>query len=138
MLVGKVISLLQPWASLVILGHKKVETRSWQTPYRGRLLIHASAGKAGRKFAEAEAISRYIPDFNTLPFGALIGEVELVDMIRFGKPANPEEAEFLDGITLEEQAFGDFSAGRWGWVLEWAFAYEEVLPAKGKLGLWEW
>lgn len=38
----KVISLLQPWASLVILGHKKIETRSWNTKYRGDLLIHAS------------------------------------------------------------------------------------------------
>ena len=134
----KVISLLQPWASLVVLGHKKIETRSWQTPYRGRLLIHASAGKAGKAFAEADAIKRLLPDFTALPFGAIIGEAELVDMVRFGRPTNKEEADFLAGITLEEQAFGDFSAGRWGWVLERAFAYEEVLPAKGKLGLWEW
>lgn len=38
----KVISLRQPWALLVVLGHKKIETRSWKTTYRGDLLIHAS------------------------------------------------------------------------------------------------
>ncbi len=38
----KAISILQPWASLVALGHKKIETRSWNTKYRGELLIHAS------------------------------------------------------------------------------------------------
>ncbi len=134
----KVISLLQPWATLVVLGHKKIETRSWQTPYRGRLLIHASAGKAGKAFAEIETIKRFLPHFKALPFGAVIGEAQLVDMVRFGRPAHAEEAEFLAGITLEEQAFGDFTAGRWGWILEGAFAYKEVLPAKGRLGLWEW
>ncbi len=41
----KVISLLQPWASLVVMGYKKCETRSWNTKSRGTLLIHASLGK---------------------------------------------------------------------------------------------
>lgn len=38
----KVISLLQPWATLAVIGQKKIETRSWSTKYRGPLLIHAS------------------------------------------------------------------------------------------------
>lgn len=41
----KVISIMQPWATLIVLGHKKIETRSWNTKYRGEILIHASAGK---------------------------------------------------------------------------------------------
>ena len=41
----KVLSLIQPWASLAVLGHKKIETRSWNTKYRGELFIHASSKK---------------------------------------------------------------------------------------------
>lgn len=38
----RAISLWQPWASLVVLGAKKIETRHWSTNYRGPLLIHAA------------------------------------------------------------------------------------------------
>ena len=48
----KVLSLLQPWANLCVMtdsktgkAYKQIETRSWNTKYRGELLIHASAGK---------------------------------------------------------------------------------------------
>jgi hypothetical protein len=36
--------LTEPWASLVALGAKKVETRSWATPHRGPLAVHAAKG----------------------------------------------------------------------------------------------
>lgn len=39
----KTLTLLQPWASLVACGAKKIETRSWATKYRGPLAIHAAA-----------------------------------------------------------------------------------------------
>jgi hypothetical protein len=38
----KCISLWQPWASLVAVGAKRIETRGWATAYRGRLGIHAA------------------------------------------------------------------------------------------------
>lgn len=38
----KCISLWQPWAHLMAIGAKKIETRSWATKYRGLLAIHAS------------------------------------------------------------------------------------------------
>jgi activating signal cointegrator 1 len=37
----RVLSLLQPWASLLVFGEKRVETRSWKTAYRGPVAIHA-------------------------------------------------------------------------------------------------
>ncbi len=39
----KALTLCQPWASLVALGHKRIETRCWETKYRGTLAIHAAA-----------------------------------------------------------------------------------------------
>jgi hypothetical protein len=38
----KVLSVKQPWASLIVLGIKDVENRFWHTSHLGRLLIHAS------------------------------------------------------------------------------------------------
>ncbi len=38
----KALSIRQPWASMIILGHKPVENRNWQCKHRGALLIHAS------------------------------------------------------------------------------------------------
>lgn len=130
----KVLSLLQPWASLVVMGHKKIETRSWTTAYRGPLLIHASQGKSGKAFAQFPEISAHLLDFSALPFGAIIGEVWLEEVIRF----EGGNDDFLQSITLEEKAFGDFSAGRYGFVLKNAVAFDAPIAAKGKLGLWEW
>ncbi len=41
------LTLTQPWASLVALGAKTLETRSWKTNYRGLLAIHAAQGLGG-------------------------------------------------------------------------------------------
>ena len=40
----KVLTLKQPWASLVANGYKVYEFRSWKTNYRGEILIHAGCG----------------------------------------------------------------------------------------------
>lgn len=131
----KAISLLQPWASLVVAGHKRIETRGWGTLHRGPLLIHASKGKAGKLLVAEPPFTQYTPDFDALPFGALIGQVTLVGCVRI------HADEWLDAemekLTLEERAFGDYRAGRWAWMLEDAEAFEEPVPMRGSLGLWE-
>src|SRR5262245_18042005 len=43
------LSLWQPWASLIAIGAKKIETRSWPTNYRGLVAIHAA-----KRFQEPE------------------------------------------------------------------------------------
>jgi hypothetical protein len=131
----KALSLLQPWASLVVMGAKKIETRSWTTAYRGTLLIHASRGKAGAAIATLPIFQQYIPQFKELPFGAIIGEVRLVDVLRIEDTGLPPEV--LDKLSLEERAFGDYRAGRFAWMLEDSVMWEEAISATGKLGLWE-
>ena len=130
----KALSLLQPWASLVVMGLKKIETRSWQTAYRGTLFIHASLGKKGKVLAREAPFSKYVSDFDRLPFGAVIGKVELEDVL-------PVEALFysdakLATLTLEEKAFGDYTKGRYAWLLSEPVLFEKPIPVKGSLGLW--
>ena len=39
----KVLTIKQPWASLIMLGYKRFEFRSWKTNYRGELLIYTDS-----------------------------------------------------------------------------------------------
>ena len=134
----KVLSLLQPWASLVVIGAKKLETRAWSTDYRGPLLIHASKGKAGEIFVDEPAFKKYIPEFKQLPFGFIIGKVTLTDIIRIGT-GNLQyvSGELINALSMEEKAFGDYTPGRFAWILENPVAFKTPLGARGSLTLWE-
>ncbi|HEU0110520.1 MAG TPA: ASCH domain-containing protein [Flavisolibacter sp.] len=132
----KVISLLQPWATLVILGVKQIETRSWSTAYRGELLIHASKGKKGGGLVSQPPFSKHIQDFNQLPFGAIIGQVLLTEVLRV------EDLQYtptcINTLSLEERAFGDYSKGRFAWMMENPIPLKNIIPIGGSLGLWEY
>lgn len=130
-----VLSLLQPWATLVVTGAKTIETRSWSTRHRGSLLIHASQGKAGEIFAADPLFQRYIPDFEALPFGAIIGSVRLEKILP------TEDFDLSDAamntFTLEEKAFGDYTSGRYGWLLVDPVKFKHPIPERGMPGLWK-
>lgn len=132
----KVLSLLQPWASLVMMGAKKIETRSWQTPFRGELLIHASLGKKGGALCAALPFSNYIKEFDKLPFGAIIGSVVLKDIVPVESLSL--SADVLALLTLEEKAFGDYTKGRYAWLLRTPVPFANPIPIRGSLGLWNY
>ena len=132
----KVLSLLQPWASLVVMGAKRIETRSWQTPYRGELLIHASLGKKGAALCTGPPFSQFINAFDRLPFGAIIGSAVLTDILPVEMLHLPGKA--LASLTLEEKAFGDYTKGRYAWLLQDPVPFSEPIVIKGSLGLWNY
>ncbi len=121
------LSLTQPWASLVAIGYKKIETRSWSTSYRGPLWIHAAKGfdTYAKGFAQTERALGRIP--GRLPFGAIIAKVELID-VRLAKDVEQE-------ISALERLYGDYSWGRYAWIFENVEALAEPIPCKGRLGL---
>ena len=82
----KALTIKQPWATLIMQGDKRFEFRSWQTKYRGDLLIHAGKGidKEGMK-----RLQKYLPE--ELPYGKILGKVKLVDCIKM----SPEFKELL-------------------------------------------
>ena len=111
-------------------GRKRVETRSWpqRSLQRGDLFaIHASKGWtiADRHCAEAFG---YDPD--TLPRGEIVALV-------FFKGCWPTELFFDDPrFTQEEESYGDYSAGRFGWVCDLWKKLDSPIPCKGALSLW--
>lgn len=127
----KMLSLTQPWASLVALGHKRVETRSWSTTYRGPLGIHAAKGypRWAREVTEAEHRSGLLPPSMVIPFGAVIALVKLVDVQR--------TEDCVGRLSEQERRLGDYTPGRFAWFLE-DIVPTQVVPARGALGIWEW
>ena len=73
----KVLTIKQPWATLIMQGDKRFEFRSWQTNYRGDLLIHA--GKGIDKEA-MNKLAKYIPE--DMLTGKILGKVTLVNCVK--------------------------------------------------------
>jgi hypothetical protein len=151
----KALTLTQPWCTLVALGAKKIETRSWPTSYRGPLAIHAAKGFPAwaREFACSppcyQAMVRQDPDrdlrepFPDYPLGVVLATCRLVACIRTEVVSGKVSAHLWGTagggqLTAQERAFGDYSPGRWAWVLEDVQPLAEPVAAKGQLRLWEW
>ena len=62
--------------------------------------------------------------------GAVVGTVEIVDCV-------PVE-EVVGALTPRERALGDYSPGRWAWVLKNPVMFDMPIYARGKQGWWEW
>ena len=124
----KTLTIKQPWATLIMQGDKRFEFRSWQTKYRGDLLIHAGKG------LDKEALKRlkkYLPD--ELPTGKILGKVRLVDCIRMC----PEFKEMLEKENNEIYTKSSFSEN-FGWQLTDVEVFDKPIEAKGQLSLWEY
>ena len=80
----KVLTIKEPWASLIVNGYKKYEFRSWKTKYRGKILIHA--GMSLEKDA-AKRFSEYNLEYYK---GAIIGEATITDCILVDTKFNEE------------------------------------------------
>lgn len=128
------ISLRQPWATLVALGAKRRETRSWYTSYRGPVAIHASAGMPARS---KEACSLpLVKDILTragyeswrdLPCGVILAVGRITEVQEISAANTPPSPEF---------DFGDYTPGRFQWFLSEVRLLPNPIPAKGALGLW--
>ena len=77
----KVLTVRQPWAWLIVSGHKTIENRTWQTKYRGPLYIHAGLRMHDIPLSDIERMFRIKIDPASLQFGAVIGRVQLVDIV---------------------------------------------------------
>lgn len=157
----KAITLTQPWATLVALGAKSFETRSWSTPYRGPIAIHAAkglgpvGGAAGlvsfwwrEPFHTVLAEAGYSADLDhDLPRGAIVAVAELytvldsteaADSLRFGIESDNDFIEQADRAQAAlELAFGDYSPGRFAWVFEFVKTIADPIACRGALGLWD-
>lgn len=126
----KVLSVRQPYASLLVKGIKDVENRSRRTNFRGTVLIHASAKehdivsflKEKSEFTVNEILILSamggVEDDNL--FSCIIGSVDIVDCVQ-NHPSEWAEK------------------GQWHWVCANARKFKHPIRfVKGKLGIWDW
>ena len=120
----KVLTLKQPWATLVAEGIKKYEFRTWKTNYRGKVLIHAGAG------VDKKELSRF-KDLNLeYPSKKIIAEVEIEDCLKLDDKLN-------DKIIQENNiAYGSKKRTGYAWKLKNVKKIDINKEINGKLGLW--
>lgn len=124
----KVLTIKQPWATLIMQRDKRFEFRSWNTNYRGELLIHAGKG------IDKEAViklKKYLPE--DLPKGKILGKVKIVDCIkcdeRFKKMCQLENKDIYAKSTFDES---------FAWQIDNVKILKEPIEINGQLGLWNY
>ncbi|MCL2869775.1 ASCH domain-containing protein [Candidatus Saccharibacteria bacterium] len=130
----KVISLLEPWASLVKEGIKQTETRSWATKYRGELYIHTS-----KRVLTRQNLIDYQNPLSLLPntdfeYGYIIAKCQLVDC----RLMDSKLIEEIKTNYPEQYLCGIWQVDRYMWVLKDIQALKMPIPAKGHLGIWNY
>ena len=141
----KALTLIQPWATLIALGEKRIETRSWKTLYRGELAIHAGK-KIDKKICNQEPFKSILAKHGyiteNLPTGCVVAVCNVIDCSKIFYDEVDEVSRLMDydctKIQENELAFGDYTPGRYGWKLSDINILAEPIPAKGALSLWEW
>ena len=123
----KVLTIKEPWASLIINGYKEYEFRSWKTNYRGKILIHAGLTLESDV---ADRFSIYNINYN---MGNIIGEATLVDCIKVDENFNQELIKINPIVYAKSNHVETYA-----WKLENIKKYEKPIPIKGKLGLWNY
>lgn len=124
------LTLMQPWATLIARGAKRIETRKWHPRENpGVLAITASNKNLSR--SQREMIERE-------PFRSALGGVELptgvIVAVAVVKAFEPTDRMKVKGA---EAAFGDFSPGRWAWHLGEVIALAKPIHVKGAYNVWK-
>jgi activating signal cointegrator 1 len=128
----KALTVLQPWAQLLMLGVKRYETRSWKTKHRGPLLIHAgrALSETTRVLCGAEPFRGALAQAGIrgpgdLPRGVFLGAVILEDCL-------PTDQVLFDSADQQQAAFGDFGPGRWAWRVMTPMLFREPIAFRGR------
>lgn len=117
----KALSINQPWAWLIVNGHKAVENRDWDTKYRGEFLIHAGKRIDYDAYDFLEAMDIDVPTPNELPTGGIVGKARLINTVH------------IRDKRLVCESDKPWFFGEYGFMLDSAEPCD-LKPCKGALG----
>lgn len=129
----KVISLKEPWGTLIAKNVKCIETRSWKTYYRGELYIHTSISKLDEETKKRIELMKLFSE-DELQYGKIICKCNLVDCVKMTQ----EYIEDMKKNHEKEYLCGDYKVGRYAWILENVENLEKPITTKGKLRIWNY
>jgi len=124
----KVITIKQPWATLIAEGYKEYEFRTWRTKYRGEILIHAGKG------VDKKALPRFEHLNLDYPSGVIIAKANLTDCVEVSEEFRKKMKEKDE---LVYRGIQDRSWNGFGFKLENVKEIEPI-PINGKLSLWDY
>lgn len=140
----KAITLWQPWATLIAIGQKRIETRSWSTKHRGLIAIHAAKWEPSRSpdrcddvtFAAtgapfAAVLTAAGIHVSDLASGAIVAVATLTGIAK-----TEDIVQWSQGLLKHEIEFGNYTSGRFGWVLQDLVRLPEPVPCRGFQRLW--
>lgn len=117
------------WAWAIAAGHKRVENRTWATPHRGPLAIHAARPQSADETDRQELIALGLDPPDDPTASAVVAIVNLVDCIRFQPQARSFWPDDLDGDR--------FATGPVCWLLDCARRLAAPVPCGGRQGPWD-
>ena len=120
----KVLTLRQPWATLVAEGIKKYEFRSWKTKYRGKILIHAGVG------IDKDDMKKYENMNLEFPSRRIVAIVEIEDCLELTEELNKKI------IAENNIAYGNKVRTGYAWKLNNIKKVDYNKEVNGQLGLW--
>lgn len=125
----KVITIKQPYASLIANGLKEYEFRTWKTKYRGDILIHSG------KNIDEEAMKKFAHLDLEYPIGCIIAKAKITDCI-------PVDDDVRKILKLKKSLVYENIINKNEWV-GYGFKLENIVkinPIKinGKLSLWDY
>ena len=127
--MAKVLSIKEPFASLIANEIKHIETRSWKTNYRGEIYIHASL--TSNSLQGRDELKELVKTIDVKP-SYILCKATLKDCILM-------DEKFIKDIknNLQKYICGRYEIGRYAWVLT---NVKKIKPikAKGKLGIWNY
>lgn len=127
----KVLSIKEPFATLIANGKKKIETRSWKTNYRGEMFIHASGKTLAKEILSNDYIKNIIKNMS-MNYGNIICRCNLVDCIYVDEKCLKEIKQ-----NSNEYLLGDYKIGRYAWIIKDVTLIHPI-PAKGQLNIWNY
>jgi hypothetical protein len=136
----KVLSVKQPWASLIIDGIKDVENRTWKCPekYIGqRIFIHASAKpETFNSLGDIVTKEQYQSLKGTC--GYIIGSVEIVDCVINHPSVWAEKTKMMRTIRFDEFILVPDGNPVYNLVLANPIKLRKPIIAIGKLRFWDY
>lgn len=129
----KVLSLTEPFATLIKEKKKLIETRSWKTSYRGELYIHASLTNIPKIWKSNKELMGLVEN-SSLNYGNIICKCNLVNCVYMTK----EYVENIKKNNYQEYICGIYEEGRYAWILANIEVLDEPIKAKGHLGIWKY
>lgn len=126
----KVLSIREPFASLIMENTKTIETRSWKTSYRGELYIHSCLSYS-KSSNEKEALKLLK---GKTQFGVIMCKCNLIDCIYM-------DENYIKKIKEKNPTnfkCGRYEIGRYAWVLDNIEPLSTPIQTKGKLGIWNY